>query len=121
IVAIGEDLPEGHREIDARGRYVLPGGVDTHTHIEQMSAAGIRTADDWESATRSAALGGTTTVLAFAAQHRNCSLAEAVTDYAERAAAGAVIDYGFHLMIGNPSAETLTRDLPAALAAGHRS
>jgi dihydropyrimidinase len=121
IVAIGEDLPTGLKEIDARGRYVLPGGVDTHAHIEQMSAAGIRTADDWESATRSAALGGTTTVLAFAAQHRNSSLAEAVADYAERAAAGAVIDYGFHLMIGNPSAETLTRDLPAALAAGHRS
>lgn len=121
IVALGENLPSGRTEIDARDRYVLPGGVDTHTHIEQMSAAGIRTADDWESATRSAALGGTTSVLAFAAQHRNKSLAEAVADYARRAEAGAVIDYGFHLMIGNPSAETLNEDLPSALAAGHRS
>lgn len=121
IVAIGTDLPSGKVEIDARERFVLPGGVDTHAHIEQMSAAGIRTADDWESATRSAALGGTTTVLAFAAQHRGMSLSTAVADYATRAASGAVIDYGFHLMIGNPSAETLAIDLPAALAAGHRS
>ncbi len=121
IVAIGEGLPPGRTEVDARGRYVLPGGVDSHAHIDQMSAAGIRTADDWESATRSAALGGTTSVLAFAAQHRDGSLSEAVADYTRRAARGAVIDYGFHLMIGNPSSETLSRDLPAAIQAGHRS
>ena len=55
-------LPGGRREIDARGKLVLPGGVDSHAHIEQLSAAGIMNADTFESATVSAAFGGTTSV-----------------------------------------------------------
>ena len=69
IAAIGRSLPAGKREIDARGKLVLPGGVDSHAHIEQLSAAGIMNADTFESATTSAAFGGTTTVISFAAQH----------------------------------------------------
>ena len=69
IAAIGRGLPAGRREIDARGKLVLPGGVDSHAHIEQLSAAGIMNADTFESATVSAAFGGTTTVIPFAAQH----------------------------------------------------
>ena len=61
IAAIGRNLPAGQREIDARGKLVLPGGVDSHAHIEQLSAAGIMNADTFESATTSAAFGGTTT------------------------------------------------------------
>ena len=80
IVAIGRDLPAGRREIDARGRYVLPGGIDSHTHIEQLSAGGIMNSDTWESATVSAAHGGTTTVIAFAAQHVGMNLARVVED-----------------------------------------
>src|SRR5262245_27195107 len=78
IAAIGIDLPGGTREIDARGKMVMPGGVDSHTHIEQFSSNGLQTSDDWESATTSAAFGGTTTVIAFAAQHIGLSLAEVV-------------------------------------------
>ena len=55
IEAIGRALPRGKREIDATGRFVLPGGIDSHAHIEQLSAAGIMNADTWESATISAA------------------------------------------------------------------
>jgi dihydropyrimidinase len=74
IVAIGDDLPPAGQEpaaqmIDARGLMVLPGGVDSHCHIEQISGAGLMNADTFESATRSAALGGTTTTISFAAQH----------------------------------------------------
>ena len=69
IAALGRGLPAGRREIDAGGKLVLPGGVDSHCHIEQLSAAGIMNADTWESATASAAFGGTTTVISFAAQH----------------------------------------------------
>ncbi len=121
IVALADGLPPAPEEIDATGQIVMPGGVDVHAHIEQVSATGLMTADDWESATSAAALGGTTTVLAFAAQHRGMKLSKVVEDYARRAAAGAVIDYGFHLMIGNPDAPTLDIELPALIEAGHRS
>ena len=63
IAAIGRGLGPAKREIDARGKLVLPGGVDSHCHIDQLSAAGIMNADTFESATTSAAFGGTTTVI----------------------------------------------------------
>jgi len=81
IVAIGRALPGGRREIDARGKLVLPGGVDSHAHIEQLSAAGIMNADTFESATVSAAFGGTTTVIPFAAQHVSMKLPQVLEDY----------------------------------------
>jgi dihydropyrimidinase len=89
IAAIGRGLGPGRREIDASGKLVLPGGVDSHCHIEQLSAAGIMNADTWETATASAAYGGTTTVISFAAQHVGMNLADVVTDYAALARKGA--------------------------------
>src|ERR1700726_3714980 len=93
IAAIGHGLPAGAREIDATGKLVLPGGVDSHAHIEQVSAAGILNADSFESATASAALGGTTSVISFAAQHIGNSLDQVVADYHAAAERGAVVDY----------------------------
>ncbi len=78
---------------------MLPGGVDAHAHIEQLSAAGIVNADTFESATTSAAFGGTTTVICFAAQHRGMNLMTVVGDYMGLARKGAVIDYTFHLIM----------------------
>ena len=121
IAAVGRHLPDGREEVPAHGLLVLPGGVDTHAHIEQISAGGLRTADDWESATRAAAIGGTTTVIAFAAQHRGMDLRDVVEDYRSRAAERAVIDYGFHLMIAEPTSPTLAEDLAAYIDEGHRS
>src|SRR5215207_2325860 len=121
IAALGWDLPQGRRTIDARGKLVLPGGVDAHCHIEQLSGGGLMNADTFETATRSAAFGGTTTVISFAAQHRGDSLHEVVEDYSRRAAAGAVTDYAFHLWISDPTPETLEVDLPRLIDAGHRS
>ena len=86
IATLGKDLGAGAREIDASGRLVLPGGVDSHCHIEQRSSAGVVCADDFYSATVSAAFGGTTTVIPFAAQHRGQSLRQVVEEY--HAAAG---------------------------------
>ena len=80
VAALGLDLPAGREEIDGTGRLVLPGGVDAHAHIEQLSAAGIMNSDTWESATASAALGGTTSVISFAAQHVGSDLAQVVSD-----------------------------------------
>ena len=121
IAALGLDLSAGAEEIDATGRLVLPGGVDAHAHIEQLSAAGIMNADTWESATGSAALGGTTTVVAFAAQHRGGDMARVVADYSALAARGALIDYAFHLIVADPTPQLLGEHLPALLAGGHGS
>ena len=121
VAALGEGLGAAAREIDAAGRLVLPGGVDSHCHIEQMSGAGIMNADSFESATRAAALGGTTTTISFAAQPRGTRLRDAMSAYAALAARGAVIDHAFHAIVADAAAPNLAEDLPALIAAGHRS
>lgn len=68
IVAMAEGLQGATREIDAAGRYVTPGGIDSHLHLDQPTGDGSVMADDFLSGTRSAACGGTTTVIPFACQ-----------------------------------------------------
>ncbi|MYZ43924.1 dihydropyrimidinase [Schauerella aestuarii] len=118
IVAIGSGLAPGARDIDAAGRWVLPGGIDSHCHVEQLSGMGMMCADDFYSASVSAAFGGTTTIIPFAAQHRGDLLPEVVADYAKRAAEKAVIDYGFHLIVSDPTEQALKHDLPALIKSG---
>lgn len=118
IVAIGSGLAPGTRDIDAAGRWVLPGGIDSHCHVEQLSGMGMMCADDFYSATVSAAFGGTTTIIPFAAQHRGNLLPEVVADYSKRAAEKAVIDYGFHLIVSDPTEQALKHDLPALIKSG---
>ncbi|MDT8345948.1 MAG: dihydropyrimidinase, partial [Thermohalobaculum sp.] len=121
VAAIGTGLGPGLTEIDATGRLVMPGGVDAHCHIEQISGAGVMNADTFETATRSAALGGTTSVISFAAQHPGMRLRQVVDDYAARAARGAIVDHAFHMIVADPDAAALGQDLPALIAEGHRS
>src|SRR5262249_8811971 len=99
VATLGKHLGPGAREIDASGKLVLPGGIDSHCHIEQRSSAGVVCADDFYSATVAAAFGGTTTVIPFAAQHRGQSLRQVVQEYHEAARPKAIIDYAFHLII----------------------
>ena len=120
IAAVGTTLAKGRREIDAQGHLVMPGGIDAHAHIEQKTATGIMNADSWESATKSAAAGGTTTVIAFVAQHVGMDVEAAIRDYSRLAANGSVIDYSFHLIVADPNAATL-QVLPSLLAGGHGS
>src|SRR5690606_32061483 len=68
VVAIGYDLGDADEVIDASGRLVLPGGIDSHVHFSQPSGEGIVMADDFESGTRAAAFGGNTTVMPFCLQ-----------------------------------------------------
>ncbi|MGB3280361.1 MAG: dihydropyrimidinase, partial [Pseudorhodobacter sp.] len=121
IAEIGSDIAKNGPELDATGMLVLPGGVDSHCHIEQLSGAGLMNADTFETATRSAAFGGTTTTISFAAQHQGMRLHKTVSDYAKLAAKGAVIDHAFHIIIADTSGENLSHDLPALIADGHRS
>lgn len=118
IVALEPGLPAGRHDIDAAGKLVLPGGIDSHCHIEQLSGMGIMGADDFYSGTVSAAFGGTTTVIPFAMQRRGESLMKAVDDYAARALPKAVIDYAFHAILTDPSADVLDREMALAVARG---
>ncbi len=121
IVALAEDLNGGSEVIDARGKLVLPGGVDSHCHVAQVSSGGLETADDFESGTRSAMCGGTTTIIPFAAQHRGQSLRQVVKDYHARAEGKAHVDYAFHLIISDPNEQVLGQELPALIHDGYTS
>ena len=121
VSAIGARLGKGKTEIDASEHLVLPGGVDSHCHIEQLSAAGIMNADTFESATTSAAFGGTTTVIPFAAQHVGMSLRKVVDDYMALATKGAVVDFTFHMIVADPTTVALREDIPALVREGHGS
>ena len=74
ITAIGKNIGEAKRVIDATGKFVLPGGIEAHCHIEQESSGGIMTSDDYYSGSVSAAFGGNTCLIPFAAQHRGQKL-----------------------------------------------
>lgn len=121
IDTIGSVAADGLHEIDAAGRWVMPGGVDVHAHIEQMSGMGVMNADTFETATRSAAMGGTTTVISFAAQAKGQRMRDAVADYAARAARGAMIDYAFHMIVADADVDAFDTDILALIRDGHRS
>ncbi len=121
IAAIGEALPAGREEIDAAGLLVLPGGVDAHCHIDEPPYGGAYLADDFRSASRSAACGGTTTIVPFANQLPGRPLRAAVEDYHRRAEGNALIDYAFHLIVSDPTTSLLGQELPALIEEGYTS
>ncbi|MDQ0591524.1 dihydropyrimidinase [Variovorax paradoxus] len=121
IVQLGLALDGGAREIDAAGRTVTPGGVDAHCHLDQPMPAPMRNADNFDTGTRSAACGGTTTVIPFAAQQKGQSLRAAVEDYRARAAGKAHVDYAFHLIVSDPTPTVLNEELPALIREGFTS
>ncbi len=100
ITAIGQDLPRQNaaRVLDAAGKYVFPGGIDVHTHLD-MPFGGTTSADDFETGTRAAAFGGTTTLIDFAIQYKGQSLRTAFDTWMKKASSKAVCDYSFHCII----------------------
>jgi len=121
IVQLGLALPAGTSEIDAEGRVVTPGGVDAHCHIDEITSGPVRMADDFNTGTRSAACGGTTTIIPFAAQQRGQSLRAAVETYRKRAEGLAHVDYAFHLIVTDPTQAVLEHELPELISEGFTS
>jgi dihydropyrimidinase len=121
IVAIADKLTDGARVIDASGLLVMPGGIDSHVHLAQPSGGGVKMADGFETGTRSAIAGGNTTVLPFALQPRGASLRASVTDYHKEADGNAYCDYGFHLIVTDPTPSALGQELPSLVADGYSS
>ena len=121
IVAMGHDLGAARRVIDAAGRLVLPGGIDSHVHIAQPSGPGVRMADDFPSGTLAALMGGNTTVMPFCLQERGESLRAAVTAYHAKAEGQCFTDTAFHLIVSDPTAQVLGQELPALVAEGYKS
>ena len=121
IVALGHDLGKAERTIEAEGQLVLPGGIEAHCHIEQESSTRIMTADDFYSGSVSAAFGGNTTFIPFAAQHRGQNLRDVIKTAHDRAGPKSVIDYAFHLIISDPTENVLWQELPALIMEGYSS
>ncbi len=121
IAALAGNLPRAASEIDASGLLVMPGGIDSHVHFDQPMGPGIVMADGFESGTRSAAAGGNTTVLSFALQPRGQSLRQSVEDYHAKARGKSYVDYGFHLIVTDPTPAVLGQELPALVSSGYPS
>jgi len=102
--------------IDATGKYVLPGGIDGHTHME-MPFGGTFSADTFETGTTAAAWGGTTTIVDFAVQAKGTSLLSTMDKWHEKADGNCAIDYGFHMIVSDVNDGTL-KEMDACVDAG---
>ena len=100
ITEVGPKLPAnpGDHAIDASGTYVMPGGIDAHTHLD-MPLGEIVSTDDFETGTRAAAFGGTTSIVDFAIQARGTRMRDALDTWWKKAAGRATIDYGLHMIV----------------------
>ncbi len=119
IMAIGLGL-RGDPTIDAAGLLVMPGGVDSHCHIEQLQPGGRADEETFVSGSRSALAGGTTTVIPFSMQFKGEGLTDSLAEYRRRAAS-AMVDYSFHQIITDASDDVIQREVPEIVASGIRS
>jgi dihydropyrimidinase len=119
IAATGLDLVRGgsvDETIDARGKYVIPGAIDVHTHME-LPFGGTFAKDTFETGTRAAAFGGTTTIVDFAVQSKGKSLREGLDAWHAKAEGNAVADYGFHMIMSDVTDDSL-REMDQLVAEG---
>ncbi|MFF2811552.1 dihydropyrimidinase [Streptomyces sp. NPDC058000] len=116
LASTGTQNWTAERVIDASGKYVIPGGVDAHTHLE-MPFGGTTSSDTFESGTRAAAWGGTTTIIDFAIQSVGQPLRQGLDLWHAKADAQCAIDYGFHMILSDVNESTL-REMDGLVSEG---
>lgn len=120
IEGIGSNLSEdGESVYDAKGNYIFPGGIDAHTHLD-MPFGGTCSSDDFNTGTKAAAVGGTTTIIDFAVQPQGETLNETIKMWRNRADDKACIDYGLHLAVTQMN-ETTREEIPQVIKDGYPS
>jgi dihydropyrimidinase len=119
IAAIADRL-DGPNTLDAGGLLVLPGGVDTHCHIEQLRADGTADEETWETGSRSCLAGGTTSVVTFSTQFKGHDILEPLAEYRRRATQ-SMVDYAFHQIISDASDKVIFEQIPQIVSEGVRS
>ncbi len=117
IVQIAENISANGEVIDARGKYVCPGGVEIHTHLDGI-LHGMRTVDDWYYASLGAAFGGTTTIVDFPMQGVQQTLGETIEEFHLRAKDKSIVDYAFTPIISQYKEETF-QEIPELIEAGN--
>ena len=118
VAAVGVGL-RGARVLDAAGMLVMPGGVDSHCHIEQLQEGGGADEETWESGSRAALAGGTTSVVSFSTQFKGQAIGPALAEYRRRAGR-AMVDHAFHQIVTDPT-DAVLAELPGIVASGVRS
>jgi dihydropyrimidinase len=117
ISEIGREISKIASEIiDATDKWVLPGAVDAHTHMDSQ-CDGMTTVDDFETGTAAAAAGGSTTVIDYAEQVSGATLTQTLEDWKNKAGSRSIIDYGFHLALCEVN-ETILNEIPGIVDAG---
>ena len=117
ISEIGREISKIASEIiDAADKWVLPGAVDAHTHMDAQ-CDGMTTVDDFETGTAAAAAGGTTTVIDYADQVPGATLAQTLEDWKAKAASRAIVDYGFHMALSEVN-ESILKEIPDIVESG---
>jgi dihydropyrimidinase len=119
IKQIGQELGPAGREVDCGGKFVFPGGVDAHTHVD-FELMGKKTVDDFQSSTVQAACGGVTTIIDYVLPAPGQSLIDAVQTWVEKAKNKTLIDYGLHPTLFKPNDQTL-QEMGDLVAEGHTS
>ena len=119
IAAVGDGL-EGASTLDAGGLLVLPGGVDTHCHIEQLQVGGGADEESWTTGSTACLAGGTTSVVTFSTQFKGHGILAPLAEYRRRAEK-AMVDYSFHQIITDASDEVIWKEIPEVVASGVRS
>jgi dihydropyrimidinase len=119
IAAIGGNLA-GASRIDAGGLLVMPGGVDTHCHIEQLQQGGGADEESFETGSAACFAGGTTSVVTFSTQFKGGGILGPLAEYRARARK-SMVDYAFHQIITDATDEVVRKEIPEAVASGVRS